>query len=59
MHPYLAEVHIRQQRQQVKSAAERYRMTHDRREQQSRRRGGRWTGIRLGWSWKPTLAGVR
>jgi hypothetical protein len=59
MIPYLAEVHMCQQREQLNVAAERYRITHDSTRRHSRRRRGRSGANRLRLGWRPVLVWVR
>jgi hypothetical protein len=59
MTPYLAEVHMSQQREQLKAAAERYRITHDFTWQSSGRRSGPSGGYRARWNWRAVLVSVR
>jgi hypothetical protein len=56
MAPYLAEVRLRQEREQLKVAAERYRIRHDCTWQGS---GRRPAGYRLRWGWRAVLVSVR
>jgi hypothetical protein len=58
VHPYLAEVHIRQERQRLAKAAERHAMIHsDRahsRPSKGRENGARWFALlRLRWARRP------
>jgi hypothetical protein len=60
MNPYMAEVHIRQEREQLAAAAERYRLTHDGTSRGARRHQGssgvnRWRR----WGFRLSMAPAR